>query len=151
MCTAGNILVLRGGRIGLLDYGQSKQLEDHHRKAFAQLVLELHRKKEERISEAVDMLGIVTKGSDVANRAKMARDMFDTTGRVDPFSDDSPIKSSAIETFPKDLFFVLRTTQLLRGLANGMDIDDFSCVDQWVPYAKTALRRLRNVPDVISV
>lgn len=71
--------------------------------------------------------------------------------RVDPFADDSPIKSSAIKTFPKDLFFVLRTTQLLRGLANGMGIEDFSCVDQWAPYARTALRRMSCIPEVRNV
>eukprot|EP00967_Tisochrysis_lutea_P056671 scaffold71659_cov13-Tisochrysis_lutea.AAC.1 len=37
----GNILVGRGGRIGLLDYGQSKQLPRDQREALAALVLEM--------------------------------------------------------------------------------------------------------------
>ncbi len=40
---AGNILVGRGGRVGLLDYGQSKQLPDDQRLAFAHLVLALNK------------------------------------------------------------------------------------------------------------
>jgi predicted unusual protein kinase regulating ubiquinone biosynthesis (AarF/ABC1/UbiB family) len=39
----GNILVGKGGRIGLLDYGQSKQLPDWQRRGFARLVLALHK------------------------------------------------------------------------------------------------------------
>jgi hypothetical protein len=49
----------------------------------------------------------------------MARGMFDTRGRVDPFDKASPIKQCAITRFPPDLFFVLRVVQLLRGMANG--------------------------------
>ena len=32
--------------------------------------------------------------------------------RVDPFAPDAPIKSVAIETFPPDVFFVLRVIQV---------------------------------------
>lgn len=34
------------------------------------------------------------------------------THRVDPFAPDAPIKSVAIETFPPDVFFVLRVIQV---------------------------------------
>ena len=37
----GNILVMKGARIGLIDYGQSKQLPDQERLAFASLLVEL--------------------------------------------------------------------------------------------------------------
>jgi predicted unusual protein kinase regulating ubiquinone biosynthesis (AarF/ABC1/UbiB family) len=39
----GNILVQRGGRVALLDYGQSKQLEEKEKLAFADLVLAMNR------------------------------------------------------------------------------------------------------------
>jgi len=39
--------------------------------------------------------------------------------QVDPFDPDSPIKKTAIEYFPPDMFFVLRVVQLLRGIAQG--------------------------------
>ena len=39
--------------------------------------------------------------------------------QVNPFDPNSPIKQSAITTFPQDLFFVLRVVQLLRGMASG--------------------------------
>ena len=60
--------------------------------------------------------------------------------RVDPFSDDSPIKALGIAHFPPDVFFVLRVMQLLRGLAGGLGVE-FSAAEQWAPYAKKALRK----------
>jgi hypothetical protein len=47
---------------------------------------------------------------------------------------------------------VLRVTQMLRGLAGGMGVTDFSNVSQWAPYAEAAVRggaRLRGgvAPD----
>ncbi len=43
MCAscAGNILVSKGGRVGLLDYGQSKQLSQDQRLALARLIVQL--------------------------------------------------------------------------------------------------------------
>ena len=50
---------------------------------------------------------------------------------VDPFDPESPIKKLEIQHFPPDLFFVLRTVQLLRGLAQGMGVQNFSAATQW--------------------
>lgn len=66
--------------------------------------------------------------------------------RVDPFSPDSPIKALGIEHFPPDVFFVLRVMQLLRGLAGGMGVADFSAAKQWAPYAQNALRKAGRQP-----
>ncbi|KXZ54564.1 hypothetical protein GPECTOR_4g629 [Gonium pectorale] len=128
----GNILIGRGGRVGLLDYGQSKQLPDEHRRAFAELVLALNKGRPTEVSAALGGLGVVTERDDPL---------------VDPFDPNSPIKRSAISTFPQDMFFVLRVVQLLRGLANGMGIDDFSCARQWAPFARDTIARARRDGD----
>lgn len=52
-----------GGKIGLIDYGQSKRLPDSYRAAFARLVLELgsgDKGDEQKIAAALGSLGIVT-------------------------------------------------------------------------------------------
>jgi len=59
---------------------------------------------------------------------------------VDPFSPDSPIKKLGIQYFPPDVFFVLRTTQMLRGLAMGMQQPDFSTSKRWKNLAEDAIR-----------
>ncbi|GLI59949.1 hypothetical protein VaNZ11_002002 [Volvox africanus] len=140
----GNILIGRGGRVGLLDYGQSKQLPDEKRMAFAELVLALNRGHASEISAALGDLGVVTERKDPDIRTEMAYGMFDTRGKVNPFDPNSPLKRSTISTFPADMFFVMRVVQLLRGLANGMGIDDFSCARQWAPFAKDTLSRARR-------
>ena len=68
--------------------------------------------------------------------------MFDTSGKADPFDPESPIKKIGIKTFPRDIFFVLRVVQLLRGLADGMGVKDFSSAKQWKPFAEDTLRQL---------
>ncbi|KAG2426342.1 hypothetical protein HXX76_013099 [Chlamydomonas incerta] len=140
----GNILIGRGGRVGLLDYGQSKQLPDEQRRGFAELVLALNKGRPAEISAALGKLGVVTEKDDPGLRSEMAYGMFDTRGKVDPFDPNSPIKRSAISTFPADMFFVLRVVQLLRGLANGMGINDFSSARQWAPYARDTMSRARR-------
>ncbi|MEW5318649.1 MAG: hypothetical protein WDW38_009856 [Sanguina aurantia] len=127
-CHPGNILIGKGGSIGLLDYGQSKQLPDTHRLAFARLIVALHKANKAGVSSALDDMGVVTALNDTEIRTRMAYGMFDTRGKVDPFDPDSPIKKSAITTFPQDMFFVLRVVQLLRGLSNGKGMPDFSSV-----------------------
>lgn len=80
-----------------------------------------------------------------------------------PFAKESTLKSNAIlvsifltymylfftilihpeQAFPEDLFFVLRTMQLLRGLSTGMGVN-FSAAQQWVKIAEEALREAKN-------
>ncbi|CAG9460985.1 unnamed protein product [Pedinophyceae sp. YPF-701] len=145
-CHPGNILVMEGGRIGLIDYGQSKQLTDEERKSFATMVVEMERGDKDRVCEALWGMGVVTDNpnelSDEEYRstvAVMATGMFDTRGRVDPFDPDSPIKKVPVKAFPADMFFILRTVQLLRGLKEAMELEkDYSVTDRWVKLARKA-------------
>uniref|UniRef100_A0A383WA42 LysM domain-containing protein n=1 Tax=Tetradesmus obliquus TaxID=3088 RepID=A0A383WA42_TETOB len=137
----GNILVQGGGRVALLDYGQSKQLGEEDKRAFADLVLAMSKGDKPAISAALSRLNVSTSKDDVGLRSEMAYGMFDTRGKVDPFDKNSPIKQAAVEHFPPDMFFVLRVVQLLRGMANGMGIDDFSTADQWAPLARQAIQK----------
>ncbi|KDD74150.1 hypothetical protein H632_c1530p1, partial [Helicosporidium sp. ATCC 50920] len=93
------------------------------------------------VALALRAAGVVVSSADPGLAARLASDMFDTLGRVDPWAADSPIKRAGVTTFPKDLFLVLRVTQLLRGLAQTLGVDDFSCARQWAPFAREALRR----------
>lgn len=173
---------MKGGTIGLLDYGQSKQLTDAQRRGLAVLVVALAEERREDIRRGLRDLGVCprpppvaawaprcgvvvslmggrevarvpttwipatlrtqvcTTRADAETEVEMAYGMFDTRGKVDPFDPDSPIKKNGIDEFPRDLFFVLRTVQLLRGLANGMGVNNFSTANQWKPLAQRALK-----------
>eukprot|EP00879_Flechtneria_rotunda_P019841 GHRR01020855.1.p1 GENE.GHRR01020855.1~~GHRR01020855.1.p1 ORF type:complete len:296 (+),score=106.59 GHRR01020855.1:572-1459(+) len=137
----GNILVQPHGRVALLDYGQSKQLGAEDKRAFAELVVALKKGDKAAISAALHHLHVVTSKDDISLRSDMAYGMFDTRGRVNPFDPNCPIKQASVENFPPDMFFVLRVVQLLRGMANGMGIDDFSTAEQWAPLARKALAK----------
>ena len=112
------------------------------------------------VAAALAGLGIVFSKKDDAVTTQMAHGMFDTSSltaegkhfKVDPFAEDSPIRQISISTFPPDIFFILRVTQMLRGLAGGMGVADFSNIAQWRPYAEAAVKggaRLRGgvAPD----
>ena len=143
---------------------QAKQLPEHDRLAFARLILAMQpsyaRCDRAAVAAALGDLGIVFSKRDNTLANQIARGMFDTISltaegkkfKVDPFAEDSPIRQVSITTFPPDIFFILRVTQMLRGLAGGMGVDSFSNVQQWAPYAAAAVRggaRLRGgvAPD----
>lgn len=142
----GNILVMKGAKIGLIDYGQSKQLPLDSKLAFAQLIHALDEQNDTKIGEALGGLGVVLEAGDPALTSRMAYGMFDTRGRVDPFDPNSPLKKMAVKHFPSDMFFVLRVVQLLRGLSTHMGVDNFSTAHQWRPFADDTLRQHGLLP-----
>eukprot|EP00976_Prorocentrum_cordatum_P079372 1183522-Prorocentrum_minimum.AAC.2 len=139
----GNILVMKGGTVGLLDYGQSKVLDEDERINFAKMIMALNQNDKRKVVQAMESLGIVTEKQHLASQCQHATNMFDTLGEIDAFGPSSVLKMNPVKEFPRDFFFVLRVVQLLRGLAHGMGIDDFSCAQQWKPYARDALKRRR--------
>ena len=69
------------GHVGLLDYGQSKQLPRRDKLALATLIIALTDGDTLSISEALTRLGVATTKEDPEVRAQMAVGMFDTLGR----------------------------------------------------------------------
>jgi hypothetical protein len=57
----GNVLVLKGGVVGLLDYGQAKVLTEAQRLAVAAMIMALGGRDASRVAGAMDDMGIVTK------------------------------------------------------------------------------------------
>ena len=79
----GNILVRKRGKVALLDYGQSKQLPEADRLAFARLILTMERGYGKAdaalVARAMRELGLrFSKEDDAVILKKMAYGMFDT-------------------------------------------------------------------------
>lgn len=76
---------------------------------------------------------------------KLAYTMFDTRELEgvpnSPFDKSSVMKEAVVKQFPKELFFLMRTIQIMRGLAIGMDNADFSLIDAWKPIAAKVVER----------
>ena len=70
-----------GAKIGLIDYGQSKQLPLSSKLAFAQLIHALDEGDDAQIGAALSGLGVVLGKGPPATASRMAYGMFDTRGR----------------------------------------------------------------------
>ncbi|KAL3512599.1 hypothetical protein ACH5RR_025316 [Cinchona calisaya] len=150
----GNILICQGSEVALLDYGQVKDLPEELRLAYANLVVAIADKDPLRAMESFRELGIVTltKCEDEQKEMlKLAATMFDTklppgVTMLQPFSEESSIKKISVQAFPEELFSVLRTVHLLRGLSVGLGIN-YSCAEQWRPIAEEVLRLAGRLED----
>ncbi|KAF5476614.1 hypothetical protein F2P56_003347 [Juglans regia] len=144
----GNILICKGSEVGLLDYGQVKDLPENLRLGYANLVIAIADSDPIRVSESYREMGIDTLSkceNEQLELLKLAETMFDTklppgVMMLQPFSEESSIKKIAVQAFPEELFSVLRTVHLLRGLSVGLGIN-YSCAEQWKPIAEEALYR----------
>ncbi|CAI5494972.1 unnamed protein product [Closterium sp. Naga37s-1] len=138
----GNILVCAGGRVALLDYGQTKQLPEALRLNLARLVVAIADEDMLAVGSCFRAMGIETAktaGEHPNSFRRMAMIMFDTgTGNgvtsANPFGAESSLKSNAMKAFPADIFFIVRTMMLLKGLATGMGLS-VSTASQWRPMA----------------
>ncbi|PON85298.1 Protein kinase [Trema orientale] len=141
-----SFILLFTSLVALLDYGQVKDLPDALRLGYANLVLAIADNDPKKASESYRELGIGTLSkceNEQQELFRLAQTMFDTklpTGvtMLQPFSEDSSIKKIAVQSFPEELFSVLRTVHLLRGLSVGLGIN-YSCAEQWRPIAEEAL------------
>ncbi|KAJ6672285.1 ABC1 FAMILY PROTEIN [Salix viminalis] len=150
----GNILICKGSKVALLDYGQVKDLPDKLRLGYANLVLAIADGNPIRAAESYRELGIGTLSkceNELQELFTLAQTMFDTklppgVAMLQPFSEDSSIKKISVETFPEELYSVLRTVHLLRGLSVGLGIN-YSCAEQWRPIAEEALHLAGRLKD----
>ncbi|XVE54533.1 hypothetical protein DITRI_Ditri03aG0089300 [Diplodiscus trichospermus] len=150
----GNILICKGSEVALLDYGQVKDLPDQLRLGYANLVLAMADNDPVKATESYRELGIDTVSSCENEQQELlclAQTMFDTklpagVVMLQPFSEDSSIKKIGVQSFPEELFSVLRTVHLLRGLSVGLGIN-YSCAEQWRPIAEEALYNAGRLKD----
>lgn len=150
----GNILICRGSEVALLDYGQVKDLPDELRLGYANLILAIADNDPLGAIESFRELGIITLtkcADEQKEMLRLAATLFDTklppgVMMLQPFSEESSIKRISVEAFPEELFSVLRTVHLLRGLSVGMGIN-YSCAEQWRPIAEEVLCLAGRLPD----
>ena len=115
---------------------------------------------EARVADALRKLGVVKGGEpNDATEAWTARGMFDSRGElvVETRSQQAAnVRAGAasaaqgsVEALPKDLFLVLRVTQMLRGLGAAAEVAGAppagSIAETWRPFALRALREAEEV------
>lgn len=157
-------------RVWLVDWGQcGGPTSGARRRELAALFLALAESDggagctaagEARVADALRKLGVVKGGEpNDATEAWTARGMFDSRGElvVETRSQQAAnVRAGAasaaqgsVEALPKDLFLVLRVTQMLRGLGAAAEVAGAppagSIAETWRPFALRALREAEEV------
>jgi len=153
----GNIFVLDDGRVGLIDFGQVKQISGRSRQTLAKVMLALADRESDtnpsdlkRIGDLAIELGVVFK-PEAALEAPPAVAMWLFDGSVTELpggydnaelSPNSPVKE--LKSFPQDLVLVGRSTILIKGLSSRLGIS-WSLAEKWAPTARRVLELPKNM------
>jgi len=157
----GNIFVLDDGSIGLIDFGQVKQIGGRPRETLAKVMLALDGRESddnpadlEKIGNLALELGVeLADDAPAEGPAAVAMWLFDGSVEQLPggyekgeLSPNSPVK--ALKSFPQDLVLVGRSTILIKGIANRLEIP-WSLSKEWAPTAKRVLEGNANQSTVV--
>ena len=155
----GNIFVLEDGRIGLIDFGQVKQISGRNRETLCKIMVALDERKSDSNLEDVDLIGrlALELGVELNVNAKQEAAaavgmwLFDGTvenlpGGYDKgeLSPNSPVKE--LKSFPQDLVLVGRSSILIKGLSSRLGIP-WSLASEWAPTARAVLSNKYSTTD----
>lgn len=149
----GNLFVLDDGSIGLIDFGQVKQISGRSRETLAKVMIALDDRKSDDDPEDLEKIGnlALELGCELTENCKdeaaaaVAMWLFDGSVNELPggydkgeLSPNSPVKE--LKSFPQDLVLVGRSSILIKGLSNRLNIP-WSLSQNWAPIARTVLNR----------
>lgn len=158
----GNIFVLDDGRIGLIDFGQVKQIGGRARETLSKVMIALDERESdenpadlEKIGNLALELGVeLADGAPPEGPAAVAMWLFDGSVETLPggyekgeLSPNSPVK--ALKSFPQDLVLVGRSSILIKGLSNRLQIP-WSLSKEWAPTARRALEGNTKETNVVA-
>jgi len=147
----GNIFVLADGSIGLIDFGQVKQISGRARETLAKVMVALDDRESDTNPADLDIIGNlalelgVELNDDAQQEAPAAIAFWLFDGSVETLpggyekgelSPNSPVKE--LKSFPQDLVLVGRSTILIKGLSNRLGIP-WSLSQEWAPTARRVL------------
>lgn len=137
----GNISLPPKGGIGLLDWGQVKDVSDELKRRLSNLILAFNARDQRLICESLFALGVkVTKPEDLKTVEAIAVTMFDTVivegYPCDPFDERCASRANPITFMPPEIYFLVRSVQMLRGLSAAFELSDFSLSNEWLPMAE---------------
>lgn len=147
----GNIFVLENGDIGLIDFGQVKQISGRNRETLAKVMIALDERVGDDRPEDLELIGNlalelgVELNEDAQDEAAAAVGMWLFDGSIEKLpggydtgelSPNSPVKE--LKSFPQDLVLVGRSSILIKGLSNRLGIP-WSLAKEWAPIARDVL------------
>lgn len=143
----GNILLLKDGRMGLIDYGQVKHMTKEERINLARLMLAHARgNKDEVVRIHFDDLGVVTKYHNAEMAYKMSafyndRDTYDVCEGMNmaDFLDYLEAQDPVVK-LPDNYLFACRVSLMMRGLGKAFGLQ-LRMSKMWEPEAQEFLRK----------
>lgn len=147
----GNIFVLEDGSIGLIDFGQVKQISGRARETLAKVMVALDERESDTNPADLEIIGKlalelgVEFNDDARPEGPPAVAMWLFDGSVEnlpggydkgELSPNSPVKE--LKSFPQDLVLVGRSSILIKGLSNRLGIP-WSLSKEWAPTARKVL------------
>ncbi|CAJ1945277.1 unnamed protein product [Cylindrotheca closterium] len=155
----GNIFVLENGDIGLIDFGQVKQISGRNRETLAKVMIALDDRLSDdnpddlkKIGDLALQLGVEL-NDDAQDEAAAAVGMWLFDGSIKnlpggydnaELSPNSPVKE--LKSFPQDLVLVGRSAILIKGLSDRLGIP-WSLSQQWAPIAREVLSGPKSIED----
>ncbi|OQS00018.1 glycoside hydrolase [Thraustotheca clavata] len=141
----GNIMLLKDGRLGLIDYGQVKHLDKDHRVRLAKLVVSLAEGTDEDVVNAMkNEIRLKTKYMDPFVLEKMGRVMMDRDDRTVTNGENIQLfmeklgKRDPIVEQSDDFIMAYRVSLLLRGLSYALHYD-MSHAKMWKDICKKVI------------
>jgi len=169
----GNIFVLEDGSIGLIDFGQVKQISGRARETLGKVMIALDGRESDENPDDLEKIGNlalelgVELNDDAQKEAPAAVAFWLFDGLVDKLpggydkgelSPNSPVKE--LKSFPQDLVLVGRSSILIKGLSSRLGVP-WSLASEWAPIAKQIINpkvvegekkvRLRDVSRMLKV
>jgi aarF domain-containing kinase len=152
----GNLLVLDDGRLGLVDFGQVKEISTEERIGVARIVNDLNTGSTEDIANSMRSLGFQTQNDDDSIIVQYAKLFFDSDadGKVmDCPTPQSYFKkltdADPLTNVPDVAIFVARSSFILRGMGTLLD-KQIETSSLWGKYAKAALSEYDATGDHLT-
>lgn len=149
-CHPGNVLELADGKIGLIDYGQTKRLTKHEGHSIAKVVSELGKSSidDAKVAEAMRECGFKTKFDKDKVLTMYAKLFFDSDDEAKAEGCVTPqlylMKLSSMDpliTVPDAAIFTARTSYMFRGMG-AMAGDQVRTSKYWKKHADESLKEV---------
>lgn len=144
----GNVLIERGGRIGLIDFGMTGEVDDGMRNLLLQLMIAIARQDASRLTDAVLEISLSRSSVDRhAMRRDLQRLLLRYAGRALGDVKFGAMLAEMLEVIrwhhlrlPPDLALLVKTLAMGEGLAARLD-PSFNLMEVYLPLAEELLRR----------
>lgn len=143
----GNVMLLKDGRAGMIDWGQCMNLTRAQRRRLCQIVIIMRTRCIELIIQGLQFVGFDFSDIDQEMAAAMMYIAFDTainspmSGSINDLAShfrSNPTKIQMPKTVPREVIFFARVVSCLRRDCEILEMD-VSCIDLWAPIARQAL------------